>query len=746
MKSKHYVTAIAIVSTALLLSSCGGGGTTSNPAGQTGSTSSFPLKSAFVTSLSSGSIQDISVTGSCTGTGRTIKMPATTATTFEGVAALSSASTMKLTLSGCNPASVNQITTAYYDSNLVPLGSSGTSYAVYQSAPNLPITATVGATGTYGSQLLYTNSAKTTASGSAIQTYMVEEETATTAIVNLTTKLYDGTGVLTATEQDHYRIDSSGNASRVWDDVKYASGVHLVLTYTTPSPTAITITPSSAAAVIGSTTNFIATGTYSNGDIANISSQVIWTSTNINVAIINTDGLASSLNEGSTNVTASMSGKTSNSAVLTSTLPKPPSGVFAVSGNVQVTVTWPPVIGASSHNIYWGTAPGITTASNKLTGAISPYVHNGLISGNTYYYRVSTVSSQGEFLSDETFAYIYTGGNPLGVFSANGSLTTARGRHTATLLPNGKILVTGGYGTVPVNSAHPSAEIYDPATGIFTATGNMTIARDQHSATLLPNGKVLIIGGSSSMNVYLASAEIYDPATGIFTATGSMGSGRSYATATLLSNGKVLVTGGIGPSYRASAEIYDPTTGIFTATGSMLNTRYVHTATLLPNGKVVVIGGDSASGYIASAEIFDPLTGLFTATGSLAAPRYNHSASLLPNGKVLVIGGYGAGALSSAEIYDPATGLFSATGSMSTARGNHTATLLSNGLLLVIGGTGISYLASVERYDMVAGNFTATGNMIDARNNHTSTLLPNGSVVVVGGQNTGTLAGSELYQ
>ena len=190
-------------------------------------------------------------------------------------------------------------------------------------------------------------------------------------------------------------------------------------------------------------------------------------------------------------------------------------------------------------------------------------------------------------------------------FTGTGPLTTARDYHTATLLSDGRVLVSGGYnGTAPLNSA----ELYDPATGAWTPTGPLVTQREYHTATLLPNGRVLVSGGYGGTSAgILASAELYDPATGTWTATtGSLATARDYHAATLLPDGRVLVSGGLSAAgYLASAELYDPATGTWTATtGSLVTQRAYHTATLLPNGRVLVSGGYNGTAVLPSAELY----------------------------------------------------------------------------------------------------------------------------------------------
>jgi len=358
-------------------------------------------------------------------------------------------------------------------------------------------------------------------------------------------------------------------------------------------------------------------------------------------------------------------------------------------------------------------------------------------------------------------------------WSYTGNLNAARFGHTATLLPDGRVLVVGGYANcvdgVGCQSLN-SAELYDPAIGTWSVTGNLNTARAGHTATLLPDGRVLIVGGNCGSGAgcpALNSAELYEPASGAWITTGNLNKARVGHTATLLQNGKVLVAGGfidfnLG-NLANGAELYDPITGTWSNTVIPNTGRAYHTATLLPNGKVLVAGGIT---YIPPpfigdsdqptnrAELYDPSTGTWTNTGNLNTARYNHTATLLSNGEVLVgsfIDLYVAGIVKSAELYNPTTGIWSYTANVIEGRTYHTTTLLTNGKVLVAGGYNWDsdfFSKSAELYDpTTTGSWSGTANLNTARADHTATLLQSGKVLVVGGTdgNNNALNSAELY-
>ena len=375
--------------------------------------------------------------------------------------------------------------------------------------------------------------------------------------------------------------------------------------------------------------------------------------------------------------------------------------------------------------------------------------------------RATTIGWRVAFLSLFLFAaalVLPSAGAPF-QWSFTGSLNHSRAYHTATntatLLFDGRVLVAGGAGPRPGTFPYPglaSTELYNPATGNWTVTGSLNDGRLLHTATLLPDGRVLVAGGwpDHTNRGPLSSAELYHPATGNWTRTIGMHENRVGHTATLLYNGRVLVVG----TQRGdpnSAELYDPAAANWSLAGSTTTPRVgFHTATLLRNKMVLVAGGyDGLNHICANAELYDPVTRTWTATGSLATVRHDHTATLLANGKVLVTGGANDdGILASAELYDPATGNWTPTGSLNVARWEHTATLLCDGKVLVAGGVNReSAVASVEIYDPATGNWTLTGNLNNARALHSATVLSGGFVLVTGGNSAGGgfLESAELY-
>jgi hypothetical protein len=319
------------------------------------------------------------------------------------------------------------------------------------------------------------------------------------------------------------------------------------------------------------------------------------------------------------------------------------------------------------------------------------------------------------------------------------------------------VLVAGGFASD--GSDTNTADLYDPATGIFTPTGSMHDVRVGHSATRLRNGKVLVEGGTTD-TATLNSAEIYDPVTGTWSITASMKQPRQEHTAILLKDGTVLVSGGnvdrtpcTDPNgcvnTVAASEIYNPSTGTWTTAGEMTIPRSFFTATLLRNGKVLAAGGRIHTGpdyvdykAIAWADLYDPTTKKWSATGTMTISREDHSASLLTSGQVLVVGGttvdFNGVTVASAELYNPATGNWTATGSMLQSRERHTATVLQNGQVLVAGGDfydGVNFgvLTESELYDSALGTWSATASMSTPRYGARAALLLDGRVLEAGG-------------
>jgi N-acetylneuraminic acid mutarotase len=275
-------------------------------------------------------------------------------------------------------------------------------------------------------------------------------------------------------------------------------------------------------------------------------------------------------------------------------------------------------------------------------------------------------------------------------WSKTAPMLVKRTGHAAVPLPDGRVFVAGGYfvswGVLgPKWHVLRKAETYNPATNTWTAAALMKTARTGHTVTRLADGRVLVAGGMAWMyeNIRpycMALAEIYDPATNVWTSAGSMTAGRCGQTATLLPDGRVLVAGGWSRVATYTTDIYDPVTNTWSATGSMTQARTTHGAALLQDGRVLVAGPD------ASGEIWDPATGAWTPTTPLAAAHAGSPLVALEDGTVLVCGG--AGYLSSAERYDPLTATWSPAAPMSVGRAYFGAVRMLDGRVIVAGGPG----------------------------------------------------------
>ena len=350
-----------------------------------------------------------------------------------------------------------------------------------------------------------------------------------------------------------------------------------------------------------------------------------------------------------------------------------------------------------------------------------------------------------------------------GTFDRTGSMTSSRTGHTATLLSNGQVLIAGGalyrqqqFGAAVVLA---SVEVYDSAAGTFHAAASMTNARRSHTATLLSDDRVLIVGGYGEGGAALASAELFDLATATFRPTGSLMAARGGHTTILLPTGAVLVIGGYGTrAYPdvAPAELYDPATGTFKPAGTYVGRGgcdFCAPSVLLHDGTVLFPAQNPA-------QLYDPVSDSFSPSGAMSMEL--SAAATLTNGDVLFAGGEPLGRSANADLYNPATHTFVRTADMTSRRVWHTLSSLPDGTVLAAGGETDSCsanacffagsVATAELYNPSAGAFVSTGNMAIARGSHTATLLGDGRVLIAGGTSYGgigifggTLDSAELY-
>jgi hypothetical protein len=315
---------------------------------------------------------------------------------------------------------------------------------------------------------------------------------------------------------------------------------------------------------------------------------------------------------------------------------------------------------------------------------------------------------------------------------------------SAVRLLDGRVLVVGGYGRAD-GGALDTAEVFDPGTGTWTPTDPLGTPRVLLTASLLPDGRVLVTGGSHHAAAH-ASTEIWDPATGTWSAAAPMSVARFAHSAARLLDGRILVTGGnastASPVATTAAEIYDPVTGSWSATGSLLHPRQTHASVLLADGRVLVVGGDAGSPGLykgtTTCQVWSPVTGVFSAAASMTAPRGQHAAVRLLDGRVLTVGGNSNATgfpITSAEVYDPAIDLWESAGTTASGGTFPALAALSDGRALALGGqpTGSSPSAAADVFDPATGAFAPTVSMAHPRMGPSATTLADGSVLVVGG-------------
>lgn len=347
-------------------------------------------------------------------------------------------------------------------------------------------------------------------------------------------------------------------------------------------------------------------------------------------------------------------------------------------------------------------------------------------------YKLNTQQSPLRLFLSAAFSTILT----LASFSAQatvttGSMTIPRMFHQANSLADGRTLLSGGYAK-PGTAPYASVEIYDPSTGLFSAVAPMQQARVEHAAVSLQDGRILVMGGSIVTNPSLVgtnTAEIYDPATGLWSFTGNMNIARSRAIAVVLPNGKVLVMNKDGYSGTPYAEVYDPQTGIFSKTGNMVEVSGWHGLVALNDGRVLKVGGYTSQ-YSNHAEIWDPQTNQWSATGSMREARQDFRPVLLPDGKVLVAGGSNTMvALNTTEIYDPANGVFTAGNPMPESLKVDSSTVLPNGDIVLTG----PYTKSLMHYQTSTGLWNVSGPRRATIREASISRLSSGNLLLAGG-------------
>lgn len=329
-------------------------------------------------------------------------------------------------------------------------------------------------------------------------------------------------------------------------------------------------------------------------------------------------------------------------------------------------------------------------------------------------------------------------------WSKTGSMNIQRAYHKSILLNDGRVLVSGGANYINWESNYlASCEIYDPITEQWSLTDPLPIRRYFHTMTLLKDGRVLVTGGAYSQSgepfTQLKSCAIYDPLTNHWIPVRNINYPRSGHTATLLKDGRVLVVGGnvsTSPTsdyFYKSCEIYDPLIDQWKIVDSLKYPRTHHSAALLPDGRVLIISGHYAVSYpnityLKSCEVYDPINNIWTETDSIKLPQSGNSLVMLADGNIFISGGYYQNKY--CQLFLTSLMTWSFLGSMSVGRDNHTATVLSNGKILIVGGPNVK---NCEVFDPYLKTFSTTDSLPYDLFGHSAILLDNGKILVSGG-------------
>jgi hypothetical protein len=436
-----------------------------------------------------------------------------------------------------------------------------------------------------------------------------------------------------------------------------------------------------------------------------------------------------------------------------------------------VSYQWYKVGGGSPDTLLTSTGDfSISSGSTSSTLTVSP----ALLGDAGQYYVIVTdaVDSSNLPKTSNIASLTVTAGAWINV----GSQSSARYEAMSLMLPNGTFWVAGGQNDSGLLNDDAVYTLTDATHGTWASSGSNVFVAGPHldgTATLLPSGNVLIVGGSDGQDGK-QGIEIYNSGTGTYTASNvhSIAQPTTRHVAALISNGTVLIAGGTNgwsDTYYNNAYIYDPAADTLTpvptdSTHTLGTARAGSFAVTLSNGKVLIVGGQDVNGVDNAADLYtpnatSPSTGTFAAiAGGMTSPRLYHTATLLPNGKVLIAGGTnGSSVLNTMEIFDPAgnsgAGSFTALGTMSTTRLAHSAVLLANGKVLIFGGTndGTTVLNSAEvidpNYASDSGTLTIPATSMNyVRELDSATLLPNGTVLAAGGfTGSASLATAEVW-